>query len=98
MQRDGGGVQLFDLVEVDWRSDHADVATAVASSGCTDGATADTCTVVPAAAARAGDGRRGSRADATARMMMGGRITATTSAHCGRDTGPSAWGIMVPKS
>jgi hypothetical protein len=31
-------------------------------------------------------------------MMMGGRITATTSAHCGRDTGPSAWGIMVPKS
>jgi len=98
MRRDGGGVQFFDLVEVDWRSEHAPVAIAVASSGCTGGATVDTCTAAPGAGARVGAGPPGSLAAATAPATRGGRITGTTSARCERDAELNAWGIMVPKS
>jgi hypothetical protein len=98
MRPDGGGVQFFDLVEVDWRSEHAPVAIAVASSGCTDGAIVDTCTAAPVAGARVGAGPPGSLAVATALAMRGGRITGTTSAHCARDAELIAWGIMVQKS
>jgi hypothetical protein len=98
MRPDGGGVQFFDLVEVDWRSEHASVAIAVTSSGCTGGATADTCTAARGAGARVGAGPQGSLAAATAPAMRGGRITATTSARCERDAEPIAWGIMVQKS
>jgi hypothetical protein len=98
MRRDGGGVQFFDLVEVDWRSEHAPVAIAVVSSGCTGGATVGTCTAVQVAGARVGAGPPGSLAAATAPVTRGGRITGTTSARCERDAKPSAWGIMVPKS
>ena len=98
MRSDGGGVQFFDLVEVDWRSDHAPVAIAVASSGCTGGATVGTCTAARSAGVRVGVGPPGSLAAAIAPATRGGRITGTISARCERDVEPSAWGIMVPKS
>ena len=93
-----GGVQFFDLVEVDWRSDHAPVAIAAASSGCTSGAIVDTCTAVLSAGARVGAGPPGSLGVATAQATRGGRITGTTSVRCERDAEPNAWGIMVQKS
>jgi hypothetical protein len=98
MRRDGGGVQFFDLVEVDWKSEHAPVANGVANSGCTGGAMVYTCTAAPGAGARVGAGPPGSLAAATAPATRGGRITGTTSARCERDAELNAWGIMVPKS
>jgi hypothetical protein len=98
MRPDGGGVQFFDLVEVDWRSDHAPVAIAVASSGYTDGATVGTCTAARSAGVRVGAGLPRTLGAGTGPVTRGGRITGTTSARCEQDAGLSAWGIMVPKS
>jgi hypothetical protein len=100
MRPDGGGVQFFDLVEVDWRSDRDSVDTAVPSSGCTGGATAGMCTAAQPAGERGGGGRPGWRGSATGHPMRAGRITGITSGRAGRDTEPPsrAWGIMVPES
>lgn len=94
----GGGVQFFDLVEVDWRSDHGNAATAAASSGCTDGATAATCIVAPTVAARADAGQPRAPASATVQTTPGGRTTATASARSVSDAAPAAWRIMLPES
>lgn len=98
MRPDGGGVQFFDLVEVDWRSDRDNVASAAASSGCTAGATGATCTVDLAAGGRAVGGRPGARAGNTGPAMRGARTIGMTSARGERAAGPAAWGIMVPES
>jgi hypothetical protein len=97
MRPEGGVVQFFDLVEVDWKSDRGNVASAGASSGCTVGATGAMCTVGLAAGGRAGGGRPGVRAGSTGQATRGGRIIGMASAHGGRATG-IAWGIMVPES
>lgn len=98
MRPNGGGVQFFDLVEVDWRSEHGRAATAAASSGCTDGAIGGTCTAGGGAGARAGGGRLGWLDSATGRAMRGDWITVISNGRAGRESGPSAWGIMVPES
>ena len=98
MRRDSDGVQFFDLVEVDWRSEHGPVVTAAANSGCTGGATEGTCTAVPNAGARVGGGRRGWRGDSTARAKRDGWTTEITSGRCEPDDEQRAWGIMVPES
>jgi hypothetical protein len=94
----GGGVQFFDLVEVDWRSDHGIAAAAETRSGCTDGATGDTCTAAPHVAARAGAGQPEARASATVPAMTGGRTTAIASVRSASDVAPAAWRIMVLES
>lgn len=98
MRPDCGGVQFFDLVEVDWRSEHGHAATAAASSGCTDGATEATCTAASSAKGRAVDGRLGQHAGGTERATRGDWITVIASEPAGSASGPSAWGIMVPES
>ena len=98
MRPDGGGVQFFDLVEVDWKSDRGNVANAGASSGCTVGATGATCTAGLAAGTRAVGGQRGAHAGSTGQAMRDGKIIGMPSVRGGRDAGPTAWGIMVPES
>lgn len=98
MRPEGGGVQFFDLVEVDWKSDRGNVASAGASSGCTVGATGATCTVGLSAGARVVGGQRGAHVGSTGQAMRDGRIIEMTSAHAGGVAGPTAWGIMVPES
>lgn len=98
MRPDGGGVQFFDLIEVDWRSEHGPVVTAAGNSGCTGGATEATCTAVPNAAARVGGGRRGWRGDSTGRAPRDGWTTGITSGRCEPGGEQSAWGIMVLES
>jgi|SRR4051794_27497005 hypothetical protein len=98
MRPNGGGVQFFDLVEVDWRSDHGCAATAAASSGCTDGATGAMCTAVTGAAVRAGGGLPGWHDSDTGRAMRVGSTTATGSERAGSAGGPTTWGITVPRS
>ena len=94
----GGGVQFFDLVEVDWRFDHGNAATAAASSGCTDGATGATCTAAPTAVARAAAGRPEGPGSATAQTSPGGRTTAIANVRSVSDAAPAAWRIMVLES
>jgi hypothetical protein len=94
----GGGVQFFDLVEVDWRSEHGIAATAAASSGCTDGATGDTCTAAPPAATRADAGQPEAPGSATVQTSPGGRTTAIASVRSVSDAEPAAWRIMVLES
>jgi hypothetical protein len=98
MRPDGGGVQFFDLVEVDWKSDRDNVASAGTSSGCTVGATGAMCTAGLAAGAMAAGGRPGARAGNTGQARRDGRIIGMTSGLAGRAAGPIAWGIMVPES
>jgi hypothetical protein len=94
----GGGVQFFDLVEVDWRSEHGIAATAAASSGCTDGATGDTCTAATPVAAKGGGGRPEALASATVWAMTGGTTIAIVSVRSVSDAALGAWRIMVPES
>lgn len=94
----GGGVQFFDLVEVDWRFGNGVADNAASSSGCTAGATGDTCTAAPSAGWRAVGGRRDRRDDSTAPARRAGWITVISSGRDGPDSERSAWGIMVPKS
>jgi hypothetical protein len=98
MQPDSGGVQFFDLVEVDWRSDHGLVAIAAESSGCTDGATGAMSTAASSVRGRVADGRLGRHAGGTGHASRGGWITVIASGPAGSASGPSAWGIMVPES
>jgi hypothetical protein len=98
MRPEGGGVQFFDLVEVDWKSDRGNVASVGASSGCTVDATGATCTVGMAAGARAVGGQRGAHVGSTGPARRDGRIIGMASALAGRASGPIAWGIMVPES
>ncbi len=98
MRPNGGGVQFFDLVEVDWRSEHGCVATAASSSGCTGGAIGAMCTVVRRAAVRGGAGRLGWHDSATGHATKGGSTTATGSERAGSKRVRTTWGIMVPRS
>lgn len=98
MRRVGGGVQFFDLVEVDWRSDHEHAAIVAKSSGCTGGATGATCTAVLTAGARAVGGRLEARDGAIARRVTDGRTTAIASGRSASDTEPAAWRIKVPQT
>jgi hypothetical protein len=99
MRSDSGGVQFFDLVEVDWRSDHGPVANAVANSGFTAGATGATCTAAQPVAERGGGGRPGRRAGNTGRAARAGWTTGIASGSCAPASEPRrAWGIMVPES
>ncbi|MDX2019052.1 MAG: hypothetical protein SF187_02335 [Deltaproteobacteria bacterium] len=96
MRRIGGGVQFFDLVEVDWRSEHGVAATAETSSGCTGGATVATCTAEMVVDVKDVGAQPGERGVSTGRAMRDGKTIGINSRPRGLAVGQNAWGIMVP--
>ena len=98
MRPDGDGVQFFDLVEDNWRSDHEIAGSAAGSSGFIAGATVVMRTAGSLAERLAEPEPPGGHARSTGPATRGAPITATTSALAGPANGTAAWGIMVPKS
>jgi hypothetical protein len=96
MRRIDGGVQFFDLVEVNWRSDRDNVAIAELSSGCTSGATGAMCIAGTIVGSRGVGVRHKGLVVGTERVTRDAKTIGISSAPRGLAAIPSAWGIMVP--